>query len=115
MPVPTESCRQSDVIWENRYRLVSDVKGRASYGFTVVELIVVLVLIAIATIIGMQMAGDWTTSYQFDSFNLGLQAAVETARANAMALQKSVKLSMREAGDSDPVEERRFAQEEYFV
>ena len=71
-----------------------------SQGFTLVELMVVLFLAAIAAVISSGYIGNWYKHYEFSGFLRSMHSSITLARARAIAVQKPVALSFEESSES---------------
>lgn len=72
-------------------------RGSGCAGLTVVELVVVLFLVLLTIALAARFMGNWYDQYRFSGLVRSLTTSIETARAQAMAVRKFVKLDLVEA------------------
>lgn len=80
--------------WRSRCCSRVSRDGRSSRGFTILEVVAVMAVMALATGLGSYYLGDWRARGQFNGIVNGMRNAIHLTRSRAIARQKPVVLQI---------------------
>jgi len=96
--------------WRSPCRLNFYRNDRSSSGFTILEIVVVLAVMALALSLGYYSMGDWRARGKYSGIISGVRNAIQLARARAIARQKPVVLQF-----AKPIPRNQWTHSENYV